>query len=104
METQNHHHHPSTERHELLEKLTALDFMLVDLALFLNTHPGESEALEEYNKVACEADKVRACYENLFGPLCSYRSKNHAPTWIWPCDPWPWCREGNFNLLEGEVL
>ena len=104
MKMQNHNNHPNAERDELLEKLTVLDFMLVDLALFLNTHPGESEAVEEYNKIACEADRVRTCYEKLFGPLCSYRSKNQASTWIWPNDPWPWSCEGNFKLLEGEVL
>ena len=104
MQTQNHNHNPSAERDNLLETLTTLDFMLVDLALFLNTHPDESEALAEYNKVACEADRVRACYEKMFGPLCSYRSKNQAQTWIWPCDPWPWSVEGNFNIFEREVL
>ena len=103
MEAQNHNSHPNAAYDELLEKLTALDFMLVDLALFLNTHPGEKEAVEEYNKIACEADKVRANYENLFGPLCSFRSKNQAPTWIWSDDPWPWCRKGNFSI-EGETL
>jgi len=101
MEARNHNNH---NRDDLLYKLTALDFMLVDLALFLNTHPDEREAVDEYNKVVNEADRIRAVYENHFGPLCSYRSKNQAPTWIWSDDPWPWSTEGNFNLLEREVL
>jgi len=100
MQTQNHQHNDH-ERDELLRQLTILDFMLVDLALFLNTNPDNQEALEEYNQVVCQADRIRSLYEHQFGPLCSYRSKNHAPKWSWPCDPWPWSREGNFNLLEG---
>jgi spore coat protein JB len=104
MRTQSHHHDDlCNNRDELLKQLTILDFMLVDLALFLNTHPHEREAVEEYNAVACEADRVRTAYERLFGPLCSYRSKNNAPEWIWMNNPWPWSVEGNFNLLEGEV-
>jgi len=104
MQTLNHHHNDlHNNRDELLKQLTILDFMLVDLALFLNTHPQEREAIEEYNAVACEADRVRADFERLFGPLCSYRSKNPAPVWTWMDDPWPWSKEGNFNLLEGEV-
>ncbi|MCL2617707.1 MAG: spore coat protein CotJB [Defluviitaleaceae bacterium] len=105
METQNHHHGNQHwhERDALLRRLTELDFMLVDLAMFLNTHPGEAAAVEEYNKVVCEADKVRSGYEKLVGPLCSFRSKNNAPTWIWPDEPWPWSREGNFSITEGEA-
>ena len=104
MQMQNNHHNDmSNDRDELLKQLTTLDFMLVDLTLFLNTHPFERQAVEEYNAVACEADRVRTSYERQFGPLCSYRSKNNAPDWIWLNDPWPWSKEGNFNLLEGEI-
>jgi len=97
MQAQNHHHN-SHERDELLKQLTILDFMLVDIALFLNTHPDEQEAVREYEQVACEANRVRGRFESLFGPLCSFRSKNQGAEWAWSCDPWPWSREGNFSL------
>ena len=35
---------------EILRKLTALDFIAVDLALFLDTHPDDREALDKYNE------------------------------------------------------
>lgn len=47
------------ERDELLKRLMELDFIAVDLALFLNTHPQESEAIATYNQVITAADTVR---------------------------------------------
>lgn len=61
-------------RDMLLNRLTVLDFMAVDLQLYLNTHPKDSEAIAKYNEVIKEADVVRCQYEKLYGPLCSFRS------------------------------
>ena len=36
-------------RETLLMKLMELDFMAVDLGLYLDTHPDNSEAIAEYN-------------------------------------------------------
>ena len=101
MQTQNH---TSQHRDAMLKHLTALDFMLVDLTLFLNTHPQESEAVAEFNKIAAQADRLRNDYERAFGPLCSFRSKNPGTTWTWLEDPWPWSVDGNFHFVEGETF
>ena len=61
-------------RDEVLNSLTQLDFMAVDLGLYLNTHPEDTEAINAYNQVITAADTVRAKYEEAFGPLCSFRS------------------------------
>ena len=47
-------------REELLSSLTQLDFMAVDLGLYLNTHPDDIEAIDAYNQVIVAADTVRA--------------------------------------------
>ena len=59
---------------ELLKSLMSLDFMAVDLGLFLNTHPENEEAVAEYDRIIRAADEVRSQYESQFGPLCSFRS------------------------------
>ena len=66
------------ERDEVLKKLTALDFMAVDMALYLDTHPYDKEGIAIYNEILKEADSVRAIYEENFGPLCSYRSMSNG--------------------------
>ena len=59
---------------ELLKSLMELDFIAVDLGLFLNTHPDDSDAIAAYNQVITAADTVRMKYEETVGPLCSFRS------------------------------
>ena len=82
------------EREELLEKLTQLDFMSVYLALYLNTHPDNKEAIAEYNRIVKAADGVRAKYEKIAGPMCSFRSVNRCDDrWQWDDCPWPWFKD-----------
>ena len=64
---------------ELLKSLMELDFIAVDLGLFLNTHPDDNDAIAAYNQVITAADTVRMKYEETFGPLCSFRS--YASGW-----------------------
>ncbi len=88
---------------ELLKKLSELDFIAVDLALFLNTHPENTEAIQAYNQVITAADSVRMKYEEAFGPLCSFRSyaanTNH---WEWNNPPWPWQADANISFAGKE--
>ncbi len=75
------------DRDAILRELMALDFMAVDLALFLDTHPGDTDALNEYNRIVEHADEFRVQYERLCGPLCSFRY--NPGCWKWYKDPWP---------------
>ena len=88
------------DRETLLTKLMELDFMAVDLGLYLNTHPDNEEAIAEYNKIVKAADAVRGKYDKGAGPVCSFRSINRCEDkWQWDDNPWPWDRE--FNFKEG---
>lgn len=92
----------SPVRDELLKKLTALDFVAVDLALFLNTHPCDKEAILAYNCVINEASEVRQEYEDNFGPLCSFRSCSEEERFDWINSPWPWEYTFNYSLSGRE--
>lgn len=87
----------NNDREELLKQLMALDFVAVDLHLFLDTHPNDCQAVNTLNQVLSEADRFRAEYERRFGPLYSFRSTSSCP-WQWPEDPWPWEACANFEL------
>ena len=78
-----------------LAELQALEFVLVELALYLDTHQGDAEAFELYRQYACLEKEGREKYEAAFGPL--YRSSTAmAKSWgAWIQDPWPW------NYQEG---
>lgn len=40
--------------YEMLEQLQALDFVLVELNLFLDTHPDDLKSIEQFNKLTQE--------------------------------------------------
>jgi len=105
------------ERDQLLEKLTVLDFAALDLALYLDTHPEDQEAICCYNDILKKAEHTRCLYEKTAGPLCSYRSPSplqpdhparpdHSghpgcschPMWQWDSELWPWNCQYNFYL------
>lgn len=86
------------DRDELLKRLTELDFLAVDLALYLNTHPENIEAINKYNDIVATASVVREKYESLFGPLCSFRSGSNSQKWSWIDNPWPWQTCFNFEV------
>lgn len=92
-------------REEMLQKLMELDFITLDLGLFLNSHPEESEAIQAYNQVVTTADALRMKYEEAYGPLCSFRSyaKNEAE-WEWKNNPWPWQRGVNPSFGGKECM
>ena len=52
---------------ELLEQIMAIDFMVVDLNLYLNTHPMDKDALAKYNSFAMQSKMLRESYERLYG-------------------------------------
>ncbi|MDW8802986.1 spore coat protein CotJB [Clostridium sp. A1-XYC3] len=86
---------------ELLRQITAVNFVLVDLHLYLNTHPNDREALAKHNSLAMQSRMLRENYERCFGPL-SYGSCSAYP-WQWINEPWPWECEANFKLYEEEM-
>lgn len=82
---------------ELLKQITALDFMIVDFNLYLNTHPNDKIALSERNKLAIQVYALKQTYEKSYGLLCSNQPATNYP-WNWINEPWPWESEANFKL------
>ncbi|NLT39728.1 MAG: spore coat protein CotJB [Clostridiales bacterium] len=86
-------------RDELLQQITALDFYIIDLHLYLNTHPNDGQALELYNASVRKVKELREEYTQRFGMLLANNTESRQP-WQWIDDPWPWQRAFNFNLGE----
>lgn len=72
-----------------LAELQALDFAIVELALYLDTHREDMEALELYQKYQELYQRCRQIYEKKYGPL-SHSSAGNAEGYPWLDDPWPW--------------
>lgn len=73
-----------------LLNLQALEFTLVDLNLYLDTHPWDQRALADYNTTALQYQACRQQYERAYGPLANYGYSLSQAPWRWAVDPWPW--------------
>ncbi|WP_186577833.1 spore coat protein CotJB [Aquibacillus kalidii] len=78
------------EYYELLEEIQAVDFVIVELNLYLDTHPQDYEAIKQYNSYTYESKKLKKHFEKQFGPLMHFgRGYSNYP-WQWDDQPWPW--------------
>jgi len=80
------------EKERLLKDIMALDFTLIDMNLYLDTHPYDQRALLIYNNVVQQAQFLRRMYERMYGPLLANASTSKCP-WQWVESPWPWEKE-----------
>ena len=84
-------------RDEMLKKISALDFYIIDIGLYLNTHPEDKEAVMKYNAIVKEATAMRQDYQEQFGMLMVGSAQSRTP-WQWIDDPWPGEYKFNFDL------
>ena len=78
----------NTDKTNLLKKLQALEFAVIEAALFLDSHPTDAKALDYYNKMIAELNVVKNQYVDAYGPLTI--KENTGNRWQWVDGPWPW--------------
>ncbi|KAB2951980.1 spore coat protein CotJB [Heliorestis acidaminivorans] len=79
------HHH-----RDLLKRIMELDFVLLELNLFLDTHPDDQAALRDFAKVQEEVKRLKLAYEQKYGLLTIYGYCPERYPWNWIETPWPW--------------
>lgn len=89
------------QKFKMLMELTAINFTLIDLHLYLNTHPNDETALMKYNAYSMELAKQKMKYEKCYGMISLHGSLSPYP-WQWINEPWPWEYEANFKLAGME--
>lgn len=72
-----------------LSEVQVLAFAVQELALYLDTHPEDTEALELYRQYQQLYQKVSQAYEREKRPL-SHAAPGQGDTYAWLDDPWPW--------------
>ena len=71
-----------------LGELMALDFVINELGLYLDTHPDDKEALELYLQYVDLSKEAAARYTAAFGPITQEQVTSAGYTWL--KNPWPW--------------
>ncbi|MGB4439244.1 MAG: spore coat protein CotJB [Sedimentibacter sp.] len=79
----------SRQQHAMLSDIQKLQFVVLDLALFLDTHPNDPVAIYRHNAYATQLKKYREAYETQYGPM-SIMTADMGDTWRYINSPWPW--------------
>lgn len=73
-----------------LGELQALEFVLLELALYLDTHQGDEEAFALFQQYAALEKAGREKYESTYGPVTLFATADQKSFLRWISDPWPW--------------
>ena len=73
-----------------LYELQTIDFVLVELTLYLDTHPGDLQAIEQFNQYAQLRKTKAEQFELNYGPLLQFGLSFSRYPWDWIDSPWPW--------------
>lgn len=92
--------HKKTEGSSLpdtpLAELQAIEFVMLELGLYLDTHEDDMEAKEMFKQLSEMMREAKANYEKRFGPL-TQASAVSGNCYCWLKEPWPW------NYQQNEV-
>ena len=70
-------------------ELQTLSFAIVELALYLDTHPNDREALELYQAYQKMYHQGMMEFGDKYTPL-THANPSRGDRYQWPSDPWPW--------------
>ena len=85
---------PSNVVQNALNELQALEFVITELGLYLDTHQNDAEAFSLFQEYVALEKKAKEAYVAMYGPLFqtdAAQDKNYT----WLKNPWPW------NYMEG---
>ena len=79
-------------RREMINEIKALDFAIIELSLYLDTHPEDMKAIDMHNDYCLKVKNLKDKYQKMYGPLNIFYQSDK---WNWLDNPWPWER-GNY--------
>lgn len=80
----------NNDRAQLLDEIRVVEFMTVELNLYLDTHPDDQRALREYNSYTQQLMALKDEFQRRYGPLSNFGTALSQYPWAWLNEPWPW--------------
>ena len=74
-------------KEEMLKQIKSYNFAVIELSLYLNTHPEDERALMLHKRYSEELEELKDKYQKVYGPLTIYYPSDE---WNWVKTPWPW--------------
>lgn len=78
------------KKSELMINIQMMQFVAVELNLYLDNFPNNKEAKEDYQQVSKKLDKLIKEYECNYGPLRNFGDAYLENPSKWVNCPWPW--------------
>jgi spore coat protein JB len=86
----------ASEQEKLLHDISLLSFVVVELNLYLDTHPDDQNALEYFNHYNRMSNRAKKEYSAKYEPLTiACAGTSEYSDWKWTTSPMPW--EGGCN-------
>ena len=80
-----------SERENMLNQWQQYNFVLTDIALYLDVNPNNRNMLNLYQKYLKIANEIKEQYEKKYGPVtCESEVILNSNSWDWNNSPWPW--------------
>lgn len=74
---------------ELKRRIDEVQFVCVELNLYLDTHPDDDAAQKDYMSYSRELSELIRTYEETYEPLLNFgHSDSEAGSWVY--SKWPW--------------
>ena len=77
-------------RKQLKRSVDTLSFAVVELGLYLNTHPEDEEALQAFHEFNTRKKTAMKEYSTLYEPLSLDYVNTENGYFNWISTPWPW--------------
>ena len=71
-----------------------IDFYLLELNLYIDTHPNDAYALQKFEDYSKLQKQVAEQYIKKYGPITA-KDANTQGAFNWIDEPWPWERGAN---------
>lgn len=79
----------SNEREDLILQIDENRFAIIELGLYLDLYPNDTNILNKYNSYLRKEKELITIYESKYGPM-TLNSPVQTNNWLWNNSPWPW--------------
>lgn len=87
-----------SERAKQRRCIAAMDFAILEMEIFLDTHPNDMRALKVREQYQAKRRELVDQYERTFGPyVVTTDDVENTTHWTWIDDPWPWDYTGEMK-------
>lgn len=81
-----------SEQREMVLEISKIDFAIIEMNLYLDTHPYDVDAIEQINRYLNKKRQLQREYCAKYAPLSLDDITNPGKEWNWALQPAPWER------------